>query len=178
MRERLIIILVEVLRITSLRFELCHCTKNEVFHPEVLKFPADLVTFTGGIQMKGFIFCAVCNSCGGEAVYRVLMENLWGVMLLLFAALRAFSFAGGFACCRLMLGGSFLVGVWVGGFVGAAFIGRWWLVPLGVCLCGPAILVLSISIFRRVFASVDKMIVFEVLSCLATRQAARVYHVY
>ena len=37
---------------------------------------------------------------------------------------------------------------------------------------------LSISIFQRFFASIGKMIVFELLSCLGTRQATYVYHVY
>ena len=115
------------------------------------------------------------------------------------------------------------MGIWINEFVNAVFIGQWWFAPLGVCLCGPAVLVVarcaggdlwglgalglwgvcwglgccfcwhhallrgggwgvcvfvSISVFQQLFASIDEMIVFEVLSCLGTCQVTRVYNVY
>ena len=35
------------------------------------------------------------------------------------------------------------MGIWINEFVNAVFIGQWWLAPLGVCLCGPAVLVVA-----------------------------------
>ena len=88
-----------------------------------------------------------------------------------------------------------------GGFVGAGRIGSlgcalgaWVLLLLAlcvvlwpwagcvcVCVCVCVYMCmggLSISIFQRCFVSIGKMIVFELLSCLGTRQATYVYHVY
>ena len=90
-----------------------------------------------------------------------------------------------------------------GGFVGAGRIGSlgcalgaWVLLLLALCVVlwpwagcvGVFVCVcvcvymcmggLSVSIFQRCFASIGKMIVFELLSCLGTRQATYVYHVY
>ena len=80
--------------------------------------------------------------------------------------------------CVFICGGVRLLSADVGGVFSGGGLGRWvrWCgIYRAVVACAAGGLPLWAGYFG---ASVDKMIVFEVLSCLATRQAARVYHVY